>query len=68
MKKGKYIDYNILMACLSKRPQATANLQQSLNEKKDIVEEFYETLFILGGPVPAMGAINSGAPESACCA
>jgi hypothetical protein len=66
MKKGKYIDYNIQMACLSKCPQTIANLQQPLNEKKDIVQEFYETLFISGRPITVAGANNARVPESAC--
>ena len=63
MKKGKYIDYNILLACLSKRPQATASQQMSLIEKRDIVEEFYEAFSITGRPVIA--TIGNG--EEVCC-
>lgn len=44
MKKGKYIDYNILLACLSKRPQAMATIASTVSAQKDIVQEFYETL------------------------
>jgi hypothetical protein len=48
MKKSKYIDYNILLACLSKRPQATSSQPLLLIEKRDIVEEFYEALSTMG--------------------
>ncbi len=44
MKKGKYIDYNILLACLSKKPQATAQQADFSPVSKDIVQEFYEAL------------------------
>ena len=46
MKKGKYIDYNILLACLSKRPLATAEKGLQVPPSKDIVQEFYEALAI----------------------
>ena len=47
MKKSKYIDYTILLACLSKRPKATVSQPLLLIEKRDIVEEFYESLSIM---------------------
>lgn len=46
MKKGKYIDHNILLACLSKRPKATATTTSTISAGRDIVEEFYEALAI----------------------
>ncbi len=44
MKKGKYIDYNILLACLSKKPQVAAQNAAPIPASKDIVQEFYEAL------------------------
>ena len=58
MKKGKYIDYNILLACLSKRPQATTTQQLPLTGKRAIIEEFYEALTLTdvrGTAVAGMG-------------
>ena len=46
MKKGKYIDYNILLACLSKRPLAIVETAPEIPAAKDIVQEFYEALAI----------------------
>jgi hypothetical protein len=43
MKKGKYIDHNILLACLSKRPQAITETIR-VPAQKEIVQEFYEAL------------------------
>ena len=44
MKKGKYIDYNILLACLSKKPQAKTGSTEQFSKTRNIVEEFYEAL------------------------
>jgi hypothetical protein len=69
MKKSKYIDYNILLACLSKKPQAKAQTTPPVPAPKDIVQEFYEALAL---PVAskAAGRVGWGQGENAepvCC-
>jgi hypothetical protein len=37
MKKGKYIDYNILLACLSKKPKANPEMQPEAAARQNVV-------------------------------
>jgi hypothetical protein len=69
MKKGKYIDYNILLACLSKKPRATGEPAPQVSTSSNIVQEFYEAL---ATPVVAKSAGLPGwrlreTAEPVCC-
>ncbi len=37
MKKGKYIDYNILLACLSKKPETVKDMQRAAAVCQNVV-------------------------------
>jgi hypothetical protein len=68
MKKGKYIDYNILLACLSKKPQAKAQTAPPVPAPKDIVQEFYEALALPSAKSAGLpGWRTRGNAEPVCC-
>lgn len=67
MKKGKYIDYNILLACLSKGPQATSTNQLLLKGKRGILEELYDALTITGVLTDAEARMRVGDGELVNC-
>ena len=66
MKKVKSIYYNILLACLSKRPQAAAQLPVATNEESDIIQEFYDTLAAQTRPGLLQQLIKQALREPTC--
>jgi hypothetical protein len=69
MKKGKYIDHNILLACLSKKPTGAGETAPRVSATRSIVQEFYEAL---ATPVVAKSAGLPGwrlreTAEPVCC-